>query len=234
MHRYVVPASVKDRVVSRMGRLLAHDTIEAGRTALVVVDMQNYFCAQGFPAEVPLSREIVPNINRMAKTVRAAGGAVVWIQTTAVGALEHWRNYQTRMLTRHRQQARLAGLDEASEGFKLFPALEVLPGDIRVKKISYSAFMPGSSDIDAQLKARGIDTVLITGTATNVCCESTARRDAARLQGHHAVGRQRDIDRGGARGRAQHVHDVLRRRDEHRRGDHAAGTSSALQDYVRQ
>ena len=76
MHRYVVPASVKDRVVSRMGRLLAHDKIEAGRTALVVVDMQNYFCAQGFPAEVPLSREIVPNINRMAKTVRAAGGAV--------------------------------------------------------------------------------------------------------------------------------------------------------------
>ncbi len=175
MHRYVVPASVKDRVVSRMGRLLAHDKIEAGRTALVVVDMQNYFCAQGFPAEVRLSREIVPNINRMAKTVRAAGGAVVWIQTTAVGALEHWRNYQTRMLTRHRQQARLAGLDEASEGFKLFPALEVLPGDIRVKKISYSAFMPGSSDIDAQLKARGIDTVLITGTATNVCSESTAR-----------------------------------------------------------
>jgi ureidoacrylate peracid hydrolase len=35
--------------------------------------------------------------------------------------------------------------------------------------------MPGSSDIDAQLKARGIDTVLITGTATNVCCESSAR-----------------------------------------------------------
>jgi ureidoacrylate peracid hydrolase len=175
MHRYVVPASVKDRVVSRMGKLLAHDMIKAGRTALVVVDMQNYFCAQGFPAEVPLSREIVPNINRTAKTVRAAGGAVVWIQTTAVGALEHWRNYQMRMLTPDRQKERLAGLDEASEGFKLFPALEVLPGDMRVKKIKYSAFMPGSSDIDAQLKARGIDTVLITGTATNVCCESTAR-----------------------------------------------------------
>lgn len=43
MHNYVLPASVKDRVVSRMGKLLAHDTIEAGRTALVVVDMQNYF-----------------------------------------------------------------------------------------------------------------------------------------------------------------------------------------------
>lgn len=41
---------------------------------------------------------------------------------------------------------------------------------MRVKKIKYSAFMPGSSDIDAQPKARGIDTVLIAGTATNVCC----------------------------------------------------------------
>jgi nicotinamidase-related amidase len=35
--------------------------------------------------------------------------------------------------------------------------------------------MPGSSDVDLQLKARNIDTILITGTATNVCCESTAR-----------------------------------------------------------
>jgi ureidoacrylate peracid hydrolase len=175
MHNYVVPASVKERVVSRMGKLLAHDTIEAGLTALLVVDMQNYFCGSGFAAEVPPAREIVPNINRLAKAVRVAGGAVVWIQTTAVGALEHWRNHMTRMLTPDRQKKRNAGLDEASEGFKLFPALDVLPDDMRVKKIKYSAFMPGSSYIDAQLKARRIDTVLITGTATNVCCESTAR-----------------------------------------------------------
>ena len=46
---------------------------------------------------------------------------------------------------------------------------------MRVKKIKYSALMPGSSEIDARLKARGIDTVVITGAATNVCCESTAR-----------------------------------------------------------
>ena len=44
-----------------------------------------------------------------------------------------------------------------------------------MKKIKYSAFIAGSSDIDAQLKARGIETLLITGTVTNVCCESTAR-----------------------------------------------------------
>jgi ureidoacrylate peracid hydrolase len=175
MHKYSAPQSVKDRVLRRQGKLVSHDTIEAGRTALVVVDMQNYFCAEGFPAEVPLARAIVPNINRLAKAVRAKGGTVVWIQTTSAGALDHWSNHHKYMLTPERVQKRLAGLDEASEGFLLYPRLEPLPTDLRVKKIKYSALIQGSSDLDAQLKSRGIDTVLIAGTATNVCCESTAR-----------------------------------------------------------
>jgi ureidoacrylate peracid hydrolase len=175
MHRYVVPEAVKERVLLRQGKFLSHDTIDAGRAALVVVDMQNYFVAEGFPLEVPLARAIVPNINRMAKAMRAAGGTVVWIQTTSAGALESWGNLHKHMLTPERSQKRLAGLDEASEGFKLYPPLEPAPTDLRVKKLKYSAFIAGSSDLDAQLKSRGIDTLLITGTVTNVCCESTAR-----------------------------------------------------------
>ncbi|HLW70167.1 MAG TPA: cysteine hydrolase [Candidatus Binataceae bacterium] len=175
MHNYVLPASVKARVVSRMGKLLAHDTIDAAHTALVVIDMQNYYCAPGFPLEVPMARAIVPNINRMAAAMRAAGGVVVWVQMTAAGASQHWRNFTTRMLTLERQQKRIAGLDESSEGFKLFPGLEVLASDMWVRKIKYSALVPGSSNLDAQLRARAIDTLLIAGTATNVCCESTAR-----------------------------------------------------------
>jgi ureidoacrylate peracid hydrolase len=175
MHRYVVPDSVKQRVVRRQGKLLSHDTVDAGRAALVVVDMQNHFVAEGFPLEVPQARAIVPNINRMAKAMRAAGGTVVWVQTTASGALEHWGNHHKYMLTPERSRTRLASLDEAADGFKLYPALEPLPSDLRVKKIKYSAFIAGSSDIDAQLKSRGIDTLLVTGTVTNVCCESTAR-----------------------------------------------------------
>ena len=175
MHPYVTPQSVKDRVLRRQGKLFSHETIDAGRTALVVVDMQNYFVAEGFAAEVPAARGVVPNINRMAKALRAAGGTVVWIQTTAVGALEHWGNHHKHMLTPDRVHKRLAQLDENHEGFKVYPKLEALPGDLRVKKVKYSAFIAGSSDIDAQLKARGIETLLITGTVTNVCCESTAR-----------------------------------------------------------
>jgi len=175
MHRYVMPESVRDRVLSRQGKLFSHDTIEAGRAALVVVDMQNYFCAEGFPAEVPLSRAIVPNINRLARAMRAAGGTVVWVQTDSAQALARWGNHHSHMLTPERVQKRLAGLDAGAEGFRLFGELEALPTDLRVRKVTYSAFMPGSSDIDAQLGARGIDTVLIAGTATNVCCESSAR-----------------------------------------------------------
>jgi ureidoacrylate peracid hydrolase len=175
MHHYVVSDAVKARLLERQGKLASRDTLDASRTALVVVDMQNHFVAPGFPAEVPISREIVPNINRLARAMRAAGGTVVWIQTTAAGGLEEWSNYHRHMLTPERRQKRLASLDEAAEGFKLYPALEVLPDDLRVKKIKYSAFVAGSSDLDGRLKSKGIDSLLITGTATNVCCESSAR-----------------------------------------------------------
>jgi ureidoacrylate peracid hydrolase len=167
--------AVKERLLRRQGKLISHGEIDAARTALVVVDMQNHFVAERFPAEVPLAREIVPTINRLARAMRAAGGHVVWVQTTATGALQHWANHHKYMLTPERAAKRLASLDEGANGFKLFSGLEPLPNDLRVKKIKYSAFIAGSSDIDAQLKSRGIDTVLIAGTATNVCCESSAR-----------------------------------------------------------
>ena len=122
MHSYAIPASVKDRVIRRQGKLMSHDTIDAARTALVVVDMQNYFVAEGFLLEVPLARGIVPNINRLARALRAAGGVVVWVQTTAAGALAYWANFHTHMLTPERSKTRLAHLDENAEGFALYPA----------------------------------------------------------------------------------------------------------------
>jgi hypothetical protein len=59
----------------------------------------------------------------------------------------HRANYHTPMLSAERQRKKLAGLDEASEGFKLFPDLEVHEDDLRIKKIKYSAFAPASSDM---------------------------------------------------------------------------------------
>jgi ureidoacrylate peracid hydrolase len=175
MHNYVVSDSVKHRVLRRQGKFVSHDTIDAAKSALVVIDMQNYFVAEGFPLEVPVAREIVPNINRLATAMRNAGGLVVWVQTTATGGLERWGNHHRHTLSAEGARTRLASLDEAAEGFKLYPALKPAPVDARVKKITYSAFIAGSSDLDALLRRRDIDSVLIAGTVTNVCCESSAR-----------------------------------------------------------
>ena len=62
----------------------------------------------------------------------------------------------------------------------LWPTLDVQPQDAVVEKHRFSGFTPGTSDLDAHLKARGIDTLIISGTLTNCCCESTAR-DAMQL-----------------------------------------------------
>ena len=175
MHPYVMPEHIKERVLQRQGKPFSHDAIAAERTALVVVDMQNYFVAEHFAHSVPLSRAIVPNINRMAKALRASGGTVIWIQTTATGALQHWGRHHEHMLTEQRMEKRLAGLAEGSDGYQIYPKLEVLPADVRVKKIKYSALIGESSNLLEILRQRGIESVLITGTATNVCCESTAR-----------------------------------------------------------
>ena len=70
---------------------------------------------------------------------------------------------------------RAAAMSENTRGHELWPTLEVRPDDEIVKKYRFSAFLPGASDLPDRLRARGFETVLITGTVTNVCCESSAR-----------------------------------------------------------
>jgi ureidoacrylate peracid hydrolase len=175
MQTYTMPHWVEARLLRRRGRRFAHESIDAARSALLVVDMQNHFVAPGFHAEVPAARDIVSTINRIARAMRETGGTVIWIQTTASGAREQWANHHRFDMTPERAEARLASLAEDAEGFRLYQALEPAASDVFVKKVKYSAFIQGSSDLDSQLKRRGIESLLIAGTTTNVCCESTAR-----------------------------------------------------------
>ena len=79
------------------------------------------------------------------------------------------------MLTPERSRRRLAELASDSPGFALHAELDARPEDPRVVKRCYSALTPGSSNLAEVLRSRGIDTLLVGGTVTNVCCESTAR-----------------------------------------------------------
>jgi ureidoacrylate peracid hydrolase len=69
----------------------------------------------------------------------------------------------------------LDALTDGNEGAELWHDLDVQPEDEITIKRRFSALIQGSSDLGERLAAAGIDTLIITGTATNVCCESTAR-----------------------------------------------------------
>lgn len=176
MHPLSIPQSVVDRVVSRRGRERVYEDLDPAKTALVVVDMQNAFMLPGVAhALCPMAEAIVPNINRLAEVIRSTGGAVVWIKTTfRDDALQNWSTY-FEMVTPQQGAKRIAALTADSKGHELWAGLDVRPDDLIVEKNRFSAFIQGSSNLAEILRQRGLDTLLITGTVTNVCCESTAR-----------------------------------------------------------
>lgn len=175
MHKFEMPADYVRRVVARQGRAHTCETFDGPKTALVVVDMQNFFMAPGQLAAAPMADDIMPNVNRLAAAVRAAGGLVVWIRNQVLPeSVDSWATFHERFVPAE-SQGRLKEMAPGSFGHALRPGLDVQPQDLIVAKRRYSAFIAGSSGIELVLRDRGIDTLIITGVATNVCCESTAR-----------------------------------------------------------
>ena len=176
MHKPEIYPSVVARVVQRRGGMRVFETIDPARTAHVVVDLQNGFMAPGAVAEIGTAREIVPNVNRISAALRAAGGLVVYVQNTFdAAAVAGWSVYFDHFCSPARRAGMIAAFTPGADGHALWPGLEVLPQDLQVLKRRFGAFAPGASDLHAILQQRGIDTLIVTGTASQVCCESTAR-----------------------------------------------------------
>jgi len=171
MHKISIPQNIIAQVKAQRGRLNRYERLAGPKTALVVIDLQNAFMLPGMPVEVPVAREIVPNVNKLAAATRAAGGKVVWVKMCLEGQSEAWRVF----FDGDPRQATLSELTPGAHGFELYADLDVRPQDAIVVKKRYSAFIQGSSDLDRLLREAGIDTVMIAGTVTNVCCESSAR-----------------------------------------------------------
>lgn len=182
MHKIQLDPDLVARLTqARGGRLHVIEKLDPARTAHIIVDMQNGFVEQGAPVEVPTARAIVPNVNRISQALRAAGGANYFVQfTTPVGDLESWSAFYARFAgkgAKGHQDAFTPG----AHYWQLWPALDVDQSvDRTIEKKRFGAFIPGTCDLDAELRERGIDTLIITGTLTNCCCESTAR-DAMQL-----------------------------------------------------
>lgn len=176
MHPFELPKAVTDRIMARRGKLHIYDSLDPTRTALVVIDMQNNFLMEGALSEVPVAREIVPNINRIARTLRQLGGTIAWVQASFKPAgSTAWTSYFNHVTSDEFGKKIAAATSEESESFALWHELDVDANDLISVKSRFSAFLPGASDLPEQLSARGIDTVIITGTVTEICCESSAR-----------------------------------------------------------
>jgi ureidoacrylate peracid hydrolase len=176
MHKIEIPAYATQRAMERRGRIHLFDTIDPAKTAHIVVDLQNGFMAPGQPAEIATAREIVPNVNAISAACRAAGALNVFIQNT-IDEQTHasWANWFAYFSNPERRKRMDAAFAKGSFGHQVWPGLEVTEDDLKLLKYRFGAFVDGSSGLHEVLQARGIDTLIITGTATNVCCESTAR-----------------------------------------------------------
>ncbi|MGW4461824.1 isochorismatase family protein [Micromonospora sp. NPDC004704] len=170
-HAWKIEQREYDRQESRRGRRHAFTTLVPEHTALVVVDMVPFFVR-----ESEYAFGIVPNIARLADVLRLAGGTVAWVLPGTVEPSPVSREFfgpeVAMMFSRSGGEGPLRS--------RLWHEFEVDDADLLVEKTATSAFFPGFSPLPALLTDRGVDTVLISGTVTNVCCESSAR-DASTL-----------------------------------------------------
>jgi nicotinamidase-related amidase len=118
--------------------------------ALIVIDMQQGSFGPATPRHDATG--LVDRLNRLARAVRAEGGAVIFVQHDGPPGDPH-----------HRE----------APGWRLLPALEVRPDDMIVHKTSCDAFL--GSGLEEVLRESGIDRLIITGCATDYCVDATVR-----------------------------------------------------------
>ena len=177
MHKVSIPDVIAARGRRlRDGREHIFETLDMAKVAHIVVDLQVGFCHEGAAVEVPFTREIFGTVNQISHAVRAAGGLNVFLRYTYDPAeTQPWGVWYRNYMSASQFEMMKGAFARGAEQWQVVPELEVAPGDWLVDKTRFSAMIPGTCDLDARLKARGIDTLIITGTLTNCCCESTAR-----------------------------------------------------------
>jgi nicotinamidase-related amidase len=172
-------------VVERGAALNSFAELVLGRTALVNIDMQSVFLDEAQIYGNPYAREIVPAVNALSRAMRSIGAPVIWTRQTHTFdgpcAPPPWQ-YDLDM---PRVAQGVAALQAGGPGHGLYPAMETAAGDIVVDKHRYGALSCPSGTLRQALEAHAIEMIVITGTLTNCCCESTARE--ANLAGYKVI-----------------------------------------------
>ena len=177
MHDINIRQEIIDRVLTRRNRYHLFDALDPQATAFVIIDMQNTFCEPGAPAEVPVARDICSNINRLNEELRQLCTKVIWITSanTTDGERSDWDCFYNNFVAEEMRTRTKKSMTPGGHGQQIWHQLEVRPEDLSLVKNRYSALLPGTSSLERVLRGYGIQNVLIGGTKTNVCCESTGR-----------------------------------------------------------
>jgi isochorismate hydrolase len=132
-------------------------------SALLVIDMQEYFLNKNSHAFLPAAKIIIPNINSIIDAYRKKGFLLIFTlhalkSNEKPGIMGRWWKDVPRL---------------DSPLSKIYSYINWKKNDITLQKSRYSAFI--GTNLDQILKNMKIDTLVITGIMTHLCCESTAR-----------------------------------------------------------
>lgn len=175
VHRSQISQRVLDVNLARRGRRHAFESIMPQRTAHIIIDLQNGFMEVGAPVEVPTARAIVPNVNRISHAMRAAGGSNIFLRYTHDPDEPMRWSVSREMLSGPFGASVRSAFTARSHFWQLHDSLHRDPSDQVIDKTRFSAFIPGTCKLHEVLKEKELDTIVISGTLTNCCCESTAR-----------------------------------------------------------
>ena len=163
-----------------MLRTLA-EKVDPRHCAVLIVDVQNDFCAEGGAMhsegrDLTLVQAMVPRLARLVDAARAARVPCVWIRNV----YNNEPNWYLSEVWLEQAARRRRGLYverpvcESGAWNGDFYGIKPAADEVIVTKHRYGAFE--STDLDLVLRSRGIRTVVMTGVATNVCVETTARQ----------------------------------------------------------
>ncbi|CAG7632404.1 Isochorismatase family protein YecD [Paenibacillus solanacearum] len=137
--------------------------IQAAKTALVVIDLQKGITAhKGAPHD---SRTVVANASRLADAFRSRGGYVVLVRVAFTDGKD-----ALRPIT---DQPPASAAARPSDWADIVEEMHLSPSDHIVTKRQWGAFF--GTDLDLQLRRRGIETIVLCGISTNIGVEMTAR-----------------------------------------------------------
>src|ERR1700691_2425623 len=141
---------------------MAELQLDPKKTALVVIDLQNAIVGMNFVPHT--AAEVVENSKKLAEVFRAHGALVVYVRV----------DLNDFMKLPVDQPPNLGDKPLPAAASEITPSAGFQPGDILVTKRHWGAF--AGTDLEQQLKTRGVDTVVLTGISTNHGVESTARQ----------------------------------------------------------